>query len=69
MEIDTEKGTVIYTDAFFRYANIEENIPIGVCQNWEEAFRTYDRVRKRADIILPAIDPDVFKRHPKGVVA
>ena len=38
MEIDTEKGTVIYTDAFFRYANIEENIPIGVCQNWEAAF-------------------------------
>ena len=69
VEIDTEKGTVIYTDAFFRYANIEENIPIGVCENQEEVFRTYDRVRKRAHIILPAIDPDVFKQHPDGVVA
>jgi hypothetical protein len=35
----------------------------------EETMKAYDRIRREAKILLPAYDPDVFKRHPGGVIA
>jgi glyoxylase-like metal-dependent hydrolase (beta-lactamase superfamily II) len=69
IEIETAKGLVIFSDAFFRYENLEKNIPIGVCECLEEALRTHDRVRRHASIVLPFIDPEIWVRYPDGVVA
>lgn len=69
IEIETSKGIVIFSDAFFRYENLDKNVPIGVCECLEEALRTHDRVRRRASIVLPFIDPEIWLRHPGGIVA
>ena len=69
VEIDTPKGVVIFSDAFFRYENIDKNIPIGVCECLEEALKTHDRVRRNASIILPFLDPEIWVRHPGGIIA
>lgn len=67
--IDTSKGTTVYSDSFFKFRNVEENIPVGYVENLEEAFHTYERVRKQAKLVIPAFDPEIFERYPGGVVA
>jgi glyoxylase-like metal-dependent hydrolase (beta-lactamase superfamily II) len=69
IEIDTEKGVVLFSDSFLRYANIEKNVPIGLAESLSEAYRSYARIRKTADILLPILDPEVGVRHPNGLVA
>jgi glyoxylase-like metal-dependent hydrolase (beta-lactamase superfamily II) len=67
--IDTEKGTVIITDAFFKYGNIESGRYLGVMESMMEADATWARIRKEADIFASIYDPEVFKRHPGGILA
>jgi hypothetical protein len=67
--IETSRGTAVYSDSFFKFRNVEENIPVGYVENLEEAFHTYERVRKQAKLVIPAFDPEIFERFPGGVVA
>lgn len=69
VSIDTEKGTVILTDCFFKYGNIEEGYYLGVMESMLEADATWKRLRKEADILASIYDPEVFNRHPGGVLA
>ncbi len=48
--IDTEKGTVIITDCFFKYGNIESGRYLGVMESMMEADATWARIRKEAAI-------------------
>ena len=67
--IDTEKGTVIITDCFFKYGNIEAGRYLGVMESMMEADATWARIRKEADIFASIYDPEVFARFPNGVIA
>jgi len=67
--IDTEKGTVIITDSFFKYGNIESGRYLGVMESMMEADVTWGRIRKEADIFASIYDPEVFVRHPGGILA
>jgi hypothetical protein len=67
--IDTEKGTVIITDCFFKYGNIESGRYLGVMESMMEADATWGRIRKEAAIYASIYDPEVFVRHPEGVLA
>ncbi|MGD1082193.1 MAG: hypothetical protein ABR881_28075 [Candidatus Sulfotelmatobacter sp.] len=67
--IDTAKGKVIITDSFFKFANIEHGHYLGVMESMMEADATWARIRKEADIIASIYDPEVFVRHPGGVLA
>ncbi len=67
--IETESGTVIITDCFFKYGNIEQSRYLGVMESMMEADATWTRIRKEAKIVASIYDPEVFVRHPKGVVA
>jgi glyoxylase-like metal-dependent hydrolase (beta-lactamase superfamily II) len=67
--IDTEKGTVIITDCFFKYSNIESGRYLGVMESMMEADATWARIRREADIFASIYDPEVFARHPSGVLA
>ena len=67
--IDTAAGTVILTDCFFKYGNIEKNRYLGVMESMMEADATWKRIRKEADIYASIYDPEVFERHPGGVLA
>ncbi len=64
--IETPVGVACYSDSFFKFGNLEKNIPIGVGRSLEEAYRAYARVRQEAQIFIPAYDPEVFDRYPGG---
>jgi len=66
---DTDKGSVIATDAAFSYRNVEENIHLGIGESYAEAMATYLRLRREADILIPLYDPAVLDRHPDGHIA
>jgi hypothetical protein len=67
--IDTAKGTVIVTDSFFKYGNVEEMIPLGIMESMEECFATYARLTREGTILVPIYDPEVLERFPSGIVA
>ena len=67
VEIDTSEGTVVASDAFFHYENIEDNRLLGINENMYEGLATYERTRRVADHILPLYDPRVFDRYPDGI--
>ncbi|HTJ28929.1 MAG TPA: hypothetical protein VL346_00420 [Acidobacteriaceae bacterium] len=67
--IDTDKGKVILTDAFFKYGNLEQGRYLGVMESMMEADATWARIRKEADIAASIYDPEVFRRHPGGILA
>ncbi len=68
VEVDTPVGTVVISDAFFLLENVEQNHPIGICENIYEALAAHARASK-ADIVLPLYDPKNFERFPNGVIA
>jgi glyoxylase-like metal-dependent hydrolase (beta-lactamase superfamily II) len=67
--IDTDKGTVIITDCFFKYGNIESGRYLGVMESMMEADATWARIRREAALVASIYDPEVFKRHPGGILA
>lgn len=67
--VDTEKGTVLLTDCFFKYGNIEQGRYLGVMESMMEADATWARIRREAKIVASIYDPEVFERHPGGVLA
>lgn len=67
--VDTAKGTVIATDAVFKYGNVEEPHPLGIMESMEECFATYARLSRDASVVLPLYDPEVFDRFPGGHIA
>jgi hypothetical protein len=66
VEVQTRAGTVVMGDCFFYSENIEDNHPIGINESIDETLIAYDRVRKRADMIVPLYDPKNFERYPGG---
>jgi hypothetical protein len=68
VEADTAIGTAVITDAFFLVRNVEQNHPIGICENIYEAMAAHQRAA-RADIVLPLYDPANFTRFPGGRVS
>ena len=60
--IETEQGTVIASDCFFKYENIEKTIPLGIMESLNECMAAYKRIAKEADILLPLYDPAVPDR-------
>lgn len=67
--IETAQGTVLVTDCFFKYGNIEQGYYLGVMESMMEADATWARVRKEGRRIASIYDPEVFRRYPGGVLA
>lgn len=67
--IETEKGTAIITDCFFKYGNIEKGRYLGVMESMMEADATWARIRREADFYASIYDPEVFARYPGGKLA
>lgn len=66
VEIDSTAGTVIASDACFYYENVENNHYLGVGESYDQAMETYEKIRQRADHIIPMHDPKVLERYPGG---
>ncbi len=69
IKIESSAGTVVTSDSFFYFENIEDRYPIGIMESMEEALEAYDRIKKESDLIIPLYDPKVYERYPNGVVA
>lgn len=69
IELDSTAGTVVASDAFFYYENVEDNRVLGINENMYEGLACYERTRRVADHIVPLYDPKVFDRYPGGVIA
>ena len=67
--VDTAAGTVILTDCFFKYGNIEEGHYLGVMESMMEADATWGRLRQEGQIIASVYDPEIFVRYPGGRLA
>jgi glyoxylase-like metal-dependent hydrolase (beta-lactamase superfamily II) len=64
--IDTPKGTVVASDAFFNYENIEQDTPLGIAESLEECDRSYAKIRSAGKFLLPLYGRDILQRHPEG---
>lgn len=60
--VETKKGTVIISDACFKYANVEKHVPLGIMESLDECTRAYQRFDNEADLLLPLYDPEVTER-------
>jgi glyoxylase-like metal-dependent hydrolase (beta-lactamase superfamily II) len=67
--IATERGTVGWCDAAFKFANVEQHTPLGIAESVLEALRAYGRLRREAQLMVPPYDPELFVRYPRGRVA
>lgn len=67
--IETEKGPVLITDCFFKYGNIEHGYYLGVMESMMEADATWRRIKKEGAIVASIYDPELFQRHPGGILA
>jgi hypothetical protein len=57
IEIETDEGVGIASDAYFYLENVTENRPLGISESMAEALTCYERVRATASHILPLTDP------------
>jgi len=65
-ELETKKGKAVFTsDIAFLESNIINNHPTGFYYNLWECYEGYEKIRKRADIILTSHDPDILDTHFK----
>ena len=63
--IHTARGWAVLTgDTISLLANFERNTPPGVFANLEQCRAAIEKVRARADIVLPSHDPGTFDRWP-----
>lgn len=60
--VDTTAGRVVCSDCFFKYGNIEQEIPLGIMESLAECSLAYARIRRLADYLLPLYDPLVPER-------
>jgi glyoxylase-like metal-dependent hydrolase (beta-lactamase superfamily II) len=67
--IETKNGTVLISDCFFKYGNLEKGHYLGVMESMMEADATWKRIRREGAITASIYDPEIFVRHPGGILA
>lgn len=66
--VNTQEGKYGFTDSFFTYRNLEENIPIGVGVSLEESIKAMNIARKECDFIIPMLDESLLVRYKNGII-
>ena len=69
VEVSTAQGLAILSDCAFHFANVEEDIPLGIAESVLEGRAVYADIRQRARHFLPLCEPLLRQRYPDGVVA
>jgi len=63
--VDTAHGRAVLTgDTISLLANFERNVPPGVHTSLQQCRAAIEKVRARADIVLPSHDPGTLDRWP-----
>ncbi len=69
VKVKTRQGTAIFTgDTIFYYGNLDQNHPVGLNLNLLECYDCMARVRREAEIVIPAHDPETLVRFPDGII-
>ena len=68
IKINTSQGVALFSDAFFKFQNIEQMKPIGYCQDLRQCMKSYRRISAEADLLIPMYDPALFGRYPGGII-
>jgi glyoxylase-like metal-dependent hydrolase (beta-lactamase superfamily II) len=69
VKVATCAGSAILTgDVAFLYGNLERNHPVGLVTDVVECYAALERIRREADLVVPAHDPGILERHPGGVI-
>ncbi|HID86088.1 MAG TPA: N-acyl homoserine lactonase family protein [Anaerolineae bacterium] len=69
VKVNTGEGAVVLTgDVVFLYGNLEQDHPVGLAVNIPECYAAMARIRREADIVVPAHDPEILRRYPDGVI-
>ena len=66
--VETDHGTVVYSDAAYRHGNVEGPHPIGLARSLDEAYASYARINRIADVFLPGFEPSLLDDFPNGRV-
>ena len=69
VSIQTKKGNVVISDSIPKYENFDPGIPMGVLENMFECEDALERIRRKADVIVPRGDSRVLDRYPDGILA
>ncbi|MGH3500646.1 MAG: hypothetical protein ACRDQA_07075 [Nocardioidaceae bacterium] len=69
VEVDTARGTLALSDAYFYLDNVERDHPMGITESLYEAMATYRRVREGGLVPVPLYDPKNLDRFPGGKVS
>ena len=56
--INTKDGIKVFSDAVFKYRNLESGIPIGIAENLHECLEAY-KLLPQLGKVMPAYDPDL----------
>lgn len=67
--IETTRGTIVYSDAAYRRGNVEGLHPVGLARSLDEAYESYARIARVADVFLPAFEPTLLQEFRAGRVA
>ena len=63
--VNTAHGRAVLTgDTISLLANYERNVPLGVFSNLKECEAAIEKIRAKADIVLPSHDPGTLDRWP-----
>ncbi len=69
IKVNTKQGTSILSgDTIFYYGNLEQDHPVGLNLNLIECYDCMARVRREADLFIPAHDPETLVRFPDGFI-
>lgn len=67
--VETTLGTVCLTsDVMYNYKNLELNWPMGSFWDLPDLMAGYDRLRREADVIVPAHDWKFLEEFPSGTI-
>ena len=67
--VQVDSGLAIITgDAALTYNHLEHNWPMGTFWNVHEVIAAYDLIRRRADIVLPQHEMEIWHRYPDGII-
>ena len=66
--VRTSRGRVVIAgDVCFTYRNLEEDRPAGFNCDLVQCFRSLEKIRATADVVLPGHDLRMLEEFPEGV--
>jgi glyoxylase-like metal-dependent hydrolase (beta-lactamase superfamily II) len=67
ISIPTALGKVLWSDCAFADENVADNRQLGISSSLDECRVSYARIRREADVVMPAFEPRLAQRYREGI--